>query len=510
MLYRECGDFVSLLLKIIETSAFDELFKIQNISLWKTVAPLLAAFILPEGVLFYSRKGKWRYYLTYLLLRKVKKKVKQFLQLVETSQKAKREESENSLEERNNVKPPILYLNFTSKHFSETFSDTAKLLKSQGYSIMVIGEYESSIQESDFVSIPTLLKKEHKSVKAKIRRFQKRINIFRKSDVFKELRKKFPLIWNVFEDNLKQLLFSIFPDIALRIPVANRVIMCLKPQLITGGDDCDYRARIYFLAAHQKDLPTLLIQQGLDSYKTVDFMFLSTDRVAVIGKETYNRFVKMGIDREKIVITGRPDFDNLLIEDTDKEFPEFLKRRKITRYILFTSQPFVPGAFKSPESRRKIIESIYSLASSDMPIVVKPHPGEKIKFHEAYARKYSNAILVSKDADTNQLIRSCEIFMTCSSTTALQALIAEKPVIIINFDNCSEHSPYYNSEATLKVHSPDELNKIIRHVFNNKESLLLKSKKTRDHFIARNVYLSHGKASERVKNIILDMIDAHH
>ena len=505
-LYRRCGSFVYRLLEVEKAGSYRDIFEIEGISLWNAIAPLLAAFILPEGVLWYTRKGKTRYSLEYRLLRRIKRNVKQFLGVLNREDnKGYRETPREAKEGGGVIQKPILFLNFTAKHFAETFSNVSDLLKKEDYTVKVIGEYEPSIPEADFYDVSMVNSEYEEVLKEKSHQFQERIWGLEHRDFFDDLKREFPLIWKVFADNLKELVEHIFPNIALRIVAANRVISSLRPIGVTGGDDCDYRARVHFLAARKEKIPTLLIQQGLTSYKTVDFMHLSTDRVAVIGEESFEELLGLGVERERMIITGRPGFDDLVKEDGNEKVVESLKMGKASKYILFTSQPFVVGAFKSLQSRNRIIENIYSISSLDMPIVIKPHPGEDMKFHRKLAKKYPHAILAAKDSDTNQLIKQCEIFMTCSSTTALQAMIAEKPVVIVNFEGCSEHTPYYQISVTLRVDSPDELIRTARYAFDNRDEVLLKSQQERNSFVMRNTYLPDGKASERVKDIIVEM-----
>jgi hypothetical protein len=483
-------------------------FEIEGISLWNAIAPLLAAFILPEGVLWYTGKGRRSYSLEYHLLRRIKRNFKQFLGVLNRKDNNGQEGFPRRIKEtRGVIQKPILFLNFTARHFAETFSNVSSLLKKEGYSVKVIGEYEPSIPRADFYDISMVNTECEEVLKERSHEFQEGVLRLMHREMFYDLRREFPLIWKVFEDNLKELVERIFPDMILRIMAANKVISSFRPVAVTGGDDCDYRARVYFLSARKEGIPTLLIQQGLASYKTVDFMHLSTDRVAVIGEESLKELSGLGVERERMIITGRPGFDDLVKEDGNEKVVDPFKMGKTSKYILFTSQPFVVGAFKSLQSRNKIIENIYSLSSPDMPIMVKPHPGEDMRLHRKLAKKYPYTILANKESDTNQLIKQCEIFMTCSSTTALQAMIAEKLIIIINLEGCSEHTPYYQIGATLRVDSPDELVRILRYALDNRDEVLRKLRQERNNFVMRNAYLPDGKASERVRDIIVEMVE---
>ena len=372
-------------------------------------------------------------------------------------------------------------------------------LKESNLRFKLIGSYEESIPKSDFLPVPEINEDNIRLINERVSIFQDQLKRIDKSHLFDSLKSKFPVEYKVFQDNLGVLVQSIFPDIAACISQGNTVIASLQPRIIIGGDDCDYRARVYFLLARRTKIPTLLIQQGLASYKTVDFMFLSTDKIAVIGEDSYAKLLKMGVPAEKMIITGRPGFDSLVI-------PGPVDQQGMKNYLLFTSQPYVAGAFKDPKTRNEAVEFMYSLSFTDLPVVIKPHPGEDMNFHRKLSMKYPQAILVDKDSNTNRLIKNCETLVTCSSTTALQAMIAGKLVIIFNFRGCSEHSPYYGSKAVSIASTYEELTKVIKYTLENKNKILSENNKEREDFIKFNTYLPDGNASGRILDIINEML----
>ena len=503
VIYHRCGDFVSRLIKSIEDSEFKEAFVVKGVSLWDTIAPLLAAFILPERVLVYAKNGK-RAYVEYLLKERAKSTLKKIFQL-----RKNRGSLPTTFKKSITGDPQgaSLFLNFTPKHFSETFSSVSELLGEEGILIKVIGSYEQSIPKACFLQIPALDNRCLSFLRIAVRQYKTQLNKLKRSPVFDKIKNDFPIEFKVFQDNLGMFTDSVFADAAVHIFKGDILLKCMRPRIIVAGDDCDYRTRAYFLLAKREKIPTLLIQQGLASYKTVDFMFLSTDKIAVIGEDSFLKLLGMGVERDRMIITGRSGFDNLVLPENEiQRDPIITGRPLVKRYILFTSQPFVAGAFKDPKTRNEAVEFMYSLSFTDLPVVIKPHPGEDMNFHRKLSMKYPQAILVDKDSNTNRLVKNCEILVTCSSTTALQAMIAGKPVIIFNFRGCSEHSPYYGSKAVSIASTYEELTKVIKYTLENKNKILSENNKEREDFIKFNTYLPDGNASGRILDIINEML----
>lgn len=503
-IYNRCGQFTIDLLQVIQKNQLKHIFIMENISLWDIMAPLLSAFILPEGVLCYKNKGRFYYYWNYIVFRRIKGLIKRILSFFDHDINTNLGKKLDYPKKKNNKR--ILFLNFTGKHYQETFRDVAELFNRKLYDIKVIGEHVPNVSKRDYLSLSLLNNKEKRSIHKKMMNIMIMKRKFLNVSHFNSLKKRYPLEWKIYKDNMNTNIRNIFPDLLQIILKAQKIINMSDPDIIVGPDDCDYRSRPFFILAKKKKIPTLLIQQGLLSYKTVDFLFLSTDKVAAIGKSSERHFIRFKIPQNRIIITGRPEFDRLIHTKRKVRIKSINRSKEIKRNVLFTSQPFVTGAFKNEESRRKIIQYVYSLSSKEYPIMIKPHPGESLSFHYQMVSNYPDAVLINKDVNTNDLISVCDIFITCSSTTALQAMVADKPVIIINYEGCSEHSPFSHTKAAICIKSLNKLSDTIKALDEKGNRLKKIMKIEREKFVFEHTYKPDGKASERVKNLVIKMI----
>jgi len=282
----------------------------------------------------------------------------------------------------------------------------------------------------------------------------------------------------------------------------------LKPDIIIGADDCDERARVYFLIGRQKKIPTLHIQYGVASATAVNWKFMSTDKAAIFDKNTYQVLTKMGLKGENLLIAGNPRFDRLIRkENTGSEIFRQLKINPDYKFVLFASQPNVADAFLSERFRREMIASVYHLVNSlkNTYLIVKPHPDENVKFHYYLKSKIKSdsIILVERDFNIQDLILACDLMMTFHSTTILEALIADKPVICIDFYNKFRFNDYVKKGVAIGVSSKGEIAPAINNVINN-EAIRAKLRLARKNFLQ---YLPHkGRASEEIANLIFQMI----
>ncbi len=146
----------------------------------------------------------------------------------------------------------------------------------------------------------------------------------------------------------------------------------------------------------------------------------------------------MGLNTEKFSVTGQPRFDVLVSGggsdtssvNTDKT--SAVAENKVD--ILFASQPNVAGCFGSEAARVKMLEEIYRAAKriDGAVVTLRPHPDEDVQVHRKIIEKTGVAVVVDMPGSTavEEAIKACDALLTFHSTTALEALIADKPVIL--------------------------------------------------------------------------------
>ena len=87
-------------------------------------------------------------------------------------------------------------------------------------------------------------------------------------------------------------------------------------------------------------------------------------------------------------------------------------------------------------------------------LVIKPHPGENKKDLISFLRTRQNIVLVDGSINILPLIKCCDVFVTFFSTTAVQALYADKPVITIDLPGSDGACSYTDSQRQPGWHVP--------------------------------------------------------
>jgi 3-deoxy-D-manno-octulosonic-acid transferase len=91
------------------------------------------------------------------------------------------------------------------------------------------------------------------------------------------------------------------------------------------------------------------------------------------------------------------------------------------------------------------------------------------------------------------------------STTALEAMILDKPVIIVDFIKNPFPTPYTESGAAIGVYKEEDLAPTIEKVLHN-QKVQKELKNNRKQFVYEHAYKIDGQASKRVVDLIKLMI----
>jgi len=229
-------------------------------------------------------------------------------------------------------------------------------------------------------------------------------------------------------------------------------------------------------------------------------------KMAVAGDSCKNTLVSQGVDASRIVVTGQPRFDELFQKNLNEEMYLNLGIDKDKKTILLTHAHFVEAGMWTQEEEDMFLSSIIR-ASSKVPnsqLIIKLHPWQDInRYHRFLDKESKDIILCGEDTDIYALINLCDVLLTVLSTTALEALIVNKPVIIIDLFG-GLGSPYVQSGAAISVSKKEDIAPAIKRAIYNEE-FGKKLAQARGKFVYDHAYIQDGQASKRVADLIIRM-----
>jgi hypothetical protein len=116
------------------------------------------------------------------------------------------------------------------------------------------------------------------------------------------------------------------------------------------------------------------------------------------------------------------------------------------------------GAAMSAATARRTVEAI-ARAVGDIPnahLVVKLHPGDRTQVVQEALRPYPSVTLMSS-GDSRQVVLESDLVLVYSSTTGLEACLADKPLIVVNLTRSKDFMDYAVFGAALEVREEGQL-----------------------------------------------------
>lgn len=288
-------------------------------------------------------------------------------------------------------------------------------------------------------------------------------------------------------------------------------IQNLNPKVIVSNDDT-----LKFKPSINGNFKLIVLQSAsiveeLERYR--DLLFsgfledkLLSDYFCVSGPQTKSLKEKFLKDTKKVVVTGQPRFDNLTRANEVFDKNKICRKLRLAidkKILLWATQTHaLPN-----EENRENISAVYHAANSldNVRLVIKLHPAEQ---QEASLYKQNNSyvpLVVKGNKNISELLYICDVLITKSSTTTIEAAILNKPIIILNLSEKPNHVPYVEKGVALGVYNKEDLVSTIKDAL-YKEEVRKKLAKAREKFIYENAYLQDGRASERVANLIIQMV----
>ena len=420
--------------------------------------------------------------------------------------------------------------------------DVITALKSKNFNIIALDE-----DSSFFVDFKTMIEKRVQG-KGLWRPVEFYLSLGIIKNVFKAT-KKYKEEWNKLKNNkefieslklnyegirLSELLTGYFEKLfkyrtfspVLEIELMKRAIEVEKPDLVLIACGYCQLGRAAVFAGKLKDVPTLEIQHGgISPFERGSYIYSGdvplpegsiksqycpiTDKIAVYGYYYVYLLTKVGAyPEDSVVITGQPRYDFLYHVDKIYSKEKFFKKYNINpthKIILWTTQCHGISDDENVKNFKTVFGTMQNL--KDVTLVIKQHPNEGKRYTKMikdYLNKYGiDAVVTQKNSDTYEQLFVCDLMIARHSTTAMEAVALNKGVIILNLSGEPDSVEYVKEGVALGVYKEEELKQAIEKLLKDDSGLA----KNRKKYIEKYLYKIDGKATERVTNLITQMIE---
>ncbi len=317
-------------------------------------------------------------------------------------------------------------------------------------------------------------------------------------------------LWPLINTKITDIIFLGFRKLITWILIMKRILKNAKIDSIIFGCDVPERYMAMSLISSQLKISTFVIQHGITGHFS-GYVPSHSNYFATWGKRSQKKLIKWGMNPKKIVITGCPRFDiyfnlnkNEIFKKKKDVYGNF-KIQKDKRLIVLATNYGMPQFRLNIEDFDseiiKFFEIIFDAIKQipDIHLIVKFHyPENCTKFVYDLASFYNlDNISFTNDYDLVDLILTCDCFISGESTTVVEAMLAEKPIICVKFNKRDYTTPFFKEDTVYQATNSQELIKQIKKAFI--EPILLKN---RELFLKDYLFRLDGFSTRRVMDLI--------
>jgi hypothetical protein len=323
-----------------------------------------------------------------------------------------------------------------------------------------------------------------------------------------------------------EIYFTIlFPNAVKNIVTARSMFENERPFGIILINEHFWWERSVIISAKSESVPTLAIQHGEIVSNNKNYSYSPgeicgngriespccpiPDKLAVFGQYYKELITKNNSYPENtIAITGHPEYDKIPFLMSEYPDTQLLHKKyrvdNNKKVILWTTQFH---GFSDDENIAAIDCFFRTIRQiPDCVLIIKPHPLDGSRYEKIlkrYMGRYGiECIITPKNSDTSEQIWMCDILVTKSSTTALEAIGFDKPLIILNLSGTPDEVNYVVSGVALGVNSCDTFRPAIEKLLASDSELA----KNRPDYLIKYMHTMDGNASVRVVDVFNQMV----
>jgi len=315
--------------------------------------------------------------------------------------------------------------------------------------------------------------------------------------------------WELVRDEMQALVIKDFKRIRRNIDIFYNSCGRQGIRSLVLRNDLKELEKTVILASRAKNIPTLVVQHGILAEHNGHGV-IHADMIAVWGEYASAWYKRFGNENKKIIVTGNPAFDIMLGAQAGYGKDIMLRslglagKRSLVTVISPGQSMFRQTAFVYDDVAENMIRGMVKAVATvrDVNLVIKLHPNEDPAVFSGFIDKKDRDFvsMVSK-TDLRALITASDLVVTMDSTVGLEAVIAGKPLMVINLTGREDLIPYVERGVATGVYANGDIESGLRTALYD-ETARKRMAAARDKFIGDLAYSIDGKAAKRISGLI--------
>lgn len=305
---------------------------------------------------------------------------------------------------------------------------------------------------------------------------------------------------------LVDLLETRLPKILLYLDLASVLYQAIQPDLVIVTDETlPILGRIALRTAQQQQIPTLTIQHGLLLDDPMYFGSAVADRFAIWGGFSRDFLVTNGCPPQKLSMVGSSRFSQPDSTLSPLPLQTMLNLPLETRVVLFTSQP--GGRDVTPQANQATFAAL-ATAVSQLPhchLLIKPHPAQTEAELMTWQQLFPTApVTIQRNIPLHPAMLGADVCVSVFSTTGLEALWLDRPLLTINLTDKPDLIPYAAAGAAVSAQNEADVFSALQQALDPIDQQ--NRAPARRRFVERYLGQLDGRSLDRLTSLIDEMV----
>jgi hypothetical protein len=253
-------------------------------------------------------------------------------------------------------------------------------------------------------------------------------------------------------------------EAAEAVDEAHAMIDYLRPALVATTSSGSTFGRTMSATAQARGVPTAWVQHGLLLDEPA-MIHIAYDSLLVWGENDRRRLLESDA-KGTIQVVGAPIYDGLVkMTQVASVEPTPLCERPVVNVLYLASR--TAGAVVSRATAERLLRTVIAVVARipNAVLTIKLHPGDHTGMVQHVVGDSKDVTVLQHGSSQERILQS-DIAIVTSSTTGLEACVAQCPLISLTFDGMSEGVDYAGYGAALCVRTELELEDALNRLLN--------------------------------------------
>ncbi|MCK6546326.1 capsular biosynthesis protein [Myxococcota bacterium] len=308
--------------------------------------------------------------------------------------------------------------------------------------------------------------------------------------------------WRQLIDVVHDVLRAQITTLGITAAAITRALQERKPDVLSVGNPCTLEGAVGVHAASSMGIPSLALQHGDYSQAHAEWARSDVTMITAWGEAPAATLVKLGVTRERIIITGAPWADALHVAEK--------VRRAGPRRVLvaLSGAGHAVGLPEHTSHVRRIVEA--SRALPDVELVFRLHPKDKRDLYERMMRELpgSKGVIVEGRSapPIHDELPKFDALLTVTSASAMDAMLHGLPVVTLARAPGEVSPAFVEAGTTTRVDADEDLATVLRRVLGDGQDPETRARARA--WVARYFGPRDGGAAARVAGALLGLARA--